>query len=139
MKGKISVRRSAKPKEVAKKVEIYAHDDGTIDIAIPTLSFKINSAELINNSKNNETLETVYNILIDENYEQYKVTIIGYVNPDGDEWTKEEKVLALNRAKSVEKFLLKRGIPQNRLIAKNGDGKTENKEYNRRVEFILTK
>lgn len=138
-KGKISVKRSAKPKEVAKKVEIYEHDDGTIDIAIPTLSFKINSAELINNSKNNETLETVYNILIDENYEQYKVIITGYVNPDGEEWTKEEKLLALNRAKSVEEFLLKRGIPKNRLIAKNGDGKTENKEYNRRVEFLLTK
>lgn len=138
-KGKISVKRSARPAEVAKKVEVFANDDGTIDIAIPTLSFKINSSELVNNSRNNETLETVYNILIDENYEQYKVTIIGYVNPDGEEWTKEEKVLALNRAKSVEKFLLKRGIPQNRLIAQNGDGKTENKEYNRRVEFLLSK
>ena len=110
-----------------------------LNISIPTLSFKINSSELVNTKQNSETLQKVYDILVDEKYEDYKVTITGYINPDGEEWTTEEEVLALNRAKSVEERLKSLGVPANRLQSKRGTGKTPNKEYNRRVEFKLIK
>ena len=124
---------------VAKNLEISENPDGTVNIAIPTLSFKINSSELVNTEQNAQTIQKVYDILVDEKYEDYRVTITGYVNPDGEEWTVEEQVLALNRAKSVESRLKSLGIPENRLEAKCGEGKSSNKEYNRRVEFKLRK
>lgn len=137
--GNIQVAKSTKKAEVAKSVELKENEDGTFDIFIPTLSFKINSSELLKTEKNENTLKQVYNILIDEQYEEYKVVITGYVNPDGKQWTKEEINLALQRAKSVEKYLIELGVNKKRLESKAGSGKTENKEYNRRVEFNLKK
>lgn len=137
--GNVEVTKSKKDPVVTKSVEISENPDGTVNIAIPTLSFKINSSELVNTEQNAQTIQKVYDILVDEKYEDYRVTITGYVNPDGDEWTVEEQVLALNRAKSVENRLKSLGIPENRLESKCGDGKSANKEYNRRVEFKLRK
>ena len=137
--GNIQVAKSTKKAEVAKSVELKENEDGTFDIFIPTLSFKINSSELLKTEKNENTLKQVYNILIDEQYDEYKVVITGYVNPDGKQWTKEEINLALQRAKSVEKYLIELGVNKKRLESKAGSGKTENKEYNRRVEFNLKK
>ena len=127
------------PAAVPDKVEVRENDDGTVDIKIPTLSFEVNSANLVENKANNETVNKVYEILSDKKYSDLKVTITGYVNPDGDEWTSDEKKLALERAESVKKKIVKMGISEERVKAKNGDGKTENKEYNRRVEFLLSK
>lgn len=135
----VHVERSAPEPVVAKKVEVKMNEDGTVDINIPTLSFKINSSELTDTKQNNDTLKKVYEILSDKLYEDFKVLIIGYVNPDGDDWTEEEKVLALNRAKSVEQKLIKLGINSSRFNSLAGSGKTSNKEFNRRVEFKLTK
>jgi len=137
--GKIEVSKSKPDPVVVKKVEVSENSDGSVGIQIPTLSFKINSYELINTPSNNDTIKKVYEILIDEKFEDYKVTILGYVNPDGEEWTVEEIALAYNRAKSVEQKLKELGVPANRLQAMAGTGKTKNKEYNRRVEFKLVK
>ena len=84
-------------------------------------------------------MNKVYELLNDKKYSDLKVTITGYVNPDGDEWTSDEKKLALERAESVKKKIVKMGISEERVKAKNGDGKTENKEYNRREEMLLSK
>ena len=127
------------PAAVPDKVEVRENGDGTVDIKIPTLSFEVNSAKLVENKSNNETVNKVYEILSDKKYSDLKVTITGYVNPDGDEWTAEEKKLALERAESVKKKIVNMGISEERVKAQNGDGKTENKEYNRRVEFLLSK
>lgn len=124
---------------VATKVEVKMNADGTVAINIPTLSFKSDSAELTDDESNTKTIKQVFDILSDSTYEEYKVVITGYVNPDGKKWTSEEKKLALSRAQTVKTTLVSMGISENRLEARNGSGKTENKEYNRRVEFILTK
>lgn len=125
--------------EVPDDVKVKENDDGTVDIKIPTLSFKINSSELTENKLNTETVQKVYDILSDKKYSDLGVTITGYVNPDNDEWTEDEKKLALARAESVKKRLVKMGIAASRIKAQHGRGKTANKEYNRRVEFLLSK
>lgn len=125
--------------KVAEKVEIKINSDGSVDINIPTLAFKKNSFELVATEQNNKTLTEVYNILNDEVYSKYKVVITGYVNPDNYIWTENEKQLALNRAKAVEEYLIKLGVNPSRLDIQHGDGKTSSSEYNRRVEFKLTK
>lgn len=127
------------PAEVPDDVKVKENDDGTVDIKIPTLSFKINSAELTENKSNTETVQKVYDILSDKKYSDLDVTITGYVNPDNDEWTEDENKLALARAESVKKRLVKMGIDASRIKAQHGNGKTANKEYNRRVEFLLSK
>lgn len=124
---------------VPDKVEVKENDDGTVDIKIPTLSFKINGAELTENSSNTKTVQQVYDILNDKKYSSLYVTVTGYVNPDGDEWTQDEEKLALARAESVKQRLVKMGISADRINARHGSGKTANKEYNRRVEFLLSK
>lgn len=125
--------------EVPDDVKVKENDDGTVDIKIPTLSFRINSAELTENQSNTETVQKVYDILSDKKYSDLGVTITGYVNPDNDEWTEDENKLALARAESVKKRLVKMGIAASRIKARHGKGKTASKEYNRRVEFLLSK
>jgi len=125
--------------KVAKKVEVKTNDDGSVDINIPTLSFKANSYELTETKSNNDTILKVYEILKDNKYKDYSVVITGFINPDGAEWTSEEKALAFGRAQSVVTKLVSLGISPSRLVAEYGSGKTTNKEYNRRVEFKLKK
>lgn len=127
------------PTEVPDDVKVKENDDGTVDIKIPTLSFKVNSAELTDNKSNTETVQKVYDILSDKKYSDLDVTITGYVNPDNDEWTEDENKLALARAESVKQKLVKMGISADRIKSQHGSGKTDNKEYNRRVEFLLSK
>lgn len=136
---KAAEEAAKKAQEVPKDVKVKENDDGTVDIKIPTLSFKINSAELTENKSNTETVQKVYDILSDKKYSDLNVTITGYVNPDNDEWTEDENKLALARAESVKKRLVKMGIAASRVKARHGNGKTANKEYNRRVEFLLSK
>lgn len=135
----VAVSASRREPVVVKSVEVNKKKDGSVEIQIPTLSFMINSTKLLNNRSNNDVLSRVYEILVDEKYEDYTVTITGYVNPDGEDWTDEETELALNRAKSVEQKLEELGVAAGRMNTKSGSGKTKNKEYNRRVEFNLTK
>ncbi|MBQ0051065.1 MAG: OmpA family protein [Treponema sp.] len=125
------------PPVVATEVTVVEKKDGTIDIKIPNLSFKINSAALTSSASNQETINQVYDILNSEEYGDCNIIITGYVNPDRDTWSKAEKVLALNRAESVKQALVKKGISAARIGAEAGDGKTPNKEYNRRVDFKL--
>lgn len=125
--------------EVAEKVEINLREDGSVDIAVPNLMFVSNSTVLTSAVENKETIQKVYEILSDEKYLEFNCVITGFVNPDGDEWTAEEKKLAKGRAESVVKELVNLGIDENRLTAEFGSGKTSNKEYNRRVEFKLQK
>lgn len=125
--------------EVPKSVMVKENKDGTVDIKIPTLTFMMNSSELTSSASNSETIKKVYDVLSNEKYSTYNVTITGYVNPDGETWTEEEKKLAFSRALSVKKKLVQMGIPEFRIEVKNGDGKSADKEYNRRVEFLLKK
>lgn len=127
------------PAAVPDKVEVKENDDGTVGIKIPTLSFKINSSELTDSKSNIETVQEVYDILSDKKYSDLNVTITGYVNPDNDEWTKDEENLALARAESVKQRLVKMGVSAERISARHGSGKSGSKEYNRRVEFLLSK
>lgn len=124
---------------VVKKVEVKLNDDGTVAINIPTLAFKSNSAELTDAASNQKTIQQVFEILSDELYAEYKVIITGYVNPDGTDWTEDEKELALSRAETIRQSLISKGIDGNRLESRHGSGKTDNNEFNRRVEFFLTK
>lgn len=136
-KGGIEVSKSKADPVVVKSVEVNENDDGSVDIQIPTLSFRINSSELMENKSNNDTIQKVYEILVDEKYEDLKVLITGYVNPDGEKWTEDEKKLALDRALSVEQKLISLGVDKARMESRAGSGKSSNKEYNRRVEFKL--
>lgn len=124
---------------IVEKVEVKLNEDGSVAINIPTLSFMSNSAELTDAESNQKTIQQVFDILSDELYAEYKVIITGYVNPDGIEWTESEKELALNRAETVRRSLISKGIDGSRLEARHGTGKTDNNEFNRRVEFTLTK
>lgn len=134
-----TITKSKRDPVVSKNVEVNKNEDGTVDIYIPTLSFKINSFELVATSKNEDTIQKVYNILVDEQYEDFDVLITGFINPDAEKWTKEEEILALKRAESVENYLKELGIPSTRMKSQYGSGKTKNKEFNRRVEFKLIK
>lgn len=135
---KARLEAEAKAKTV-KKVEIVMNEDGSVNIAIPTLYFVSNQAELTNAKSNEETLQKIYEILSNSDYAKFKCEITGYVNPDNIIWTDAENELALNRTKTVIKKLIEKGISADRFTSKYGSGKTTNKEYNRRVEFKLTK
>lgn len=135
---KARLEAEAKAKTV-KKVEIVMNEDGSVNIAIPTLYFVSDRAELTSAKSNEETLQKVYEILNDPDYAEFKCEITGYVNPDNLVWTEAENQLALNRAQTVVENLSSKGIPTERLTTAYGSGKTTNKEYNRRVEFKLTK
>lgn len=132
------IEAEAKAKTV-KKVEIVLNEDGSVNIAIPTLYFVSNQAELTSAKSNEETLQKVYEILSNSDYAEFKCEITGYVNPDNLIWTDAENELALSRTKTVVKNLTEKGISADRFTSKYGSGKTTNKEYNRRVEFKLTK
>jgi len=135
---KARLEAESKAKTV-KKVEIVMNEDGSVNIAIPTLYFVSDRADLTAAKSNEETLLKVYEILSNPDYEEFKCEVTGYVNPDNFVWTDSENELALNRTKTVIQNLTKKGIDAERFTSKYGSGKTSNKEYNRRVEFKLTK
>jgi len=135
---KVRLEAEAKAKTV-KAVEVKTNEDGSVDIAIPTLTFKSDSSELTDSKKNAETLNKLYEILSDETYAGFKCDVTGFVNPDNYIWTEAENQLAMSRANTVVEYLKAKGIPAERFTTAYGSGKTSNKEYNRRVEFKLTK
>lgn len=120
------------------EVTIRKYEDGSISIAVPAIGFKADSTELLNSRSNHKTLDKVKEILLDDEYKECLIKIIGYINPDDDEWTEAENELALGRANSVKKMLEGLGISGSRITTEHGSGKTFNAEYNRRVEFKLS-
>lgn len=123
-----------------KEIKIRKNDNGTINIDIPNLMFVADSSELTDDPQNAETITKLYTILSDEDYENYTVDITGFINPDDPAgWTEAEKVLATDRAIAVKNILVYLGIGADRITAKAGDGYTDDPEYNRRVELLLSK
>jgi OOP family OmpA-OmpF porin len=74
-----------------------------------------------------------------------QVEIAGYTDSEGDD--KHNLELSRRRAEAVEEYLIEKGIPENRIVAK-GYGKEnpiasndteEGRAENRRVEFVVIK
>lgn len=141
LEPEVSLEESEEEPEIilAEKVELKENEDGSLAINIPNLNFVSNKADLIDSAENKETINQLFDILADSIYQEYKCIITGYVNPDNEEWTEEEKTLAIERAESVKNELVKLGADNDRFTVKCGSGKTDNKEFNRRVEFKLIK
>ena len=104
-----------------------------------SLNFKTNSYKIKDNSL--EKVESFYKFL-DEN-KVYKVQIIGHTDNVGS--VKNNILLSQNRAKSVEKFLLEKGIEQTRLTT-SGLGESmpiatndtvDGRKLNRRIEVKM--
>ena len=128
-----------KTPEVVDEVSVEVNEDGTLKIQLPVFSFESNSAALTNDQKNEDIIKDLLKILKDRKYRSFKCSIIGYVNPDNEIWTDEENALAFNRATTILNRLVEEGIDAKRLTASHGEGKTDNKVYNRRVEVKLYK
>lgn len=125
----------------------FKDDDGCPDekpqeikqkFTLTGVNFKTASAELLEESY--YMLETVYNSL--EAYPKVKVEIAGHTDNEGS--ADYNRVLSEERAKTVMKYLINRGISPDRLTAK-GYGKerpvasnnmAEGRAKNRRVELI---
>lgn len=137
----VPVTKAPEPEKpvVVKSVQVKIRDDGTVDIQVPTLLFVSDKTELTEAKSNQETLNKVYDILTDSTYSDFQCVVTGFVNSDREIWSKDEEKLAYGRATTIVSELVKRGIDSNRFKAEFGSGKTENKEYNRRVEFNLKK
>ena len=128
----------------------YKDDDGCPDekpqeikqkFVLTGVNFKTASAELLEESY--YMLETVYNSL--EAYPKVKVEIDGHTDNEGS--ADYNRVLSEERAKTVMKYLINRGISPDRLSAK-GYGKerpvasnntAEGRAKNRRVELVPVK
>jgi len=105
------------------------------------VNFKTASAELLEESY--YVLEQVYHSL--EAFPNLRVEIAGHTDNQGkDDYN---MALSYNRARSVMNFLVSRGIPQERIVAR-GYGKerpiasnetAEGRATNRRVEVIPLK
>ena len=128
-----------KAPEVVEEVSVEVNEDGTLKVQLPVFSFESNSAALTKDQKNEDIIKELLKILKDRKYRSFKCNIIGYVNPDNEIWTEEENTLAFNRATSILNRLVEEGIDAKRLTASHGEGKTDNKVYNRRVEVKLYK
>ncbi len=125
--------------EVVESAHVAEEEDGTLTIELPVFSFVSNEAVLTDDPKNGEIIKELLEILKDRKYRSYKCNIIGYVNPDNDVWSEQEYQLATDRATTILERLVSEGIDANRLTASHGEGKTDNKVYNRRVEVKLYK
>lgn len=128
-----------KTPEVVEEVSVEVNEDGTLKVQLPVFAFESNSAALTKDKKNEDIIKELLKILKDRKYRSFKCNIIGYVNPDNEIWTEEENTLAFNRATSILNRLVEEGIDVKRLTASHGEGKTDNKVYNRRVEVKLYK
>lgn len=124
---------------VVEAATISFNEDGSVNIAIPTLTFIPNSTDLQDTEKNHEALQSVFKIMSDEKYSEFRCIVTGYINADSEIWTDEENEFAIGRAQKVIDRLVQLGISEERFEAKYGSGKTADKVYNRRVEFKLVK
>jgi outer membrane protein OmpA-like peptidoglycan-associated protein len=128
----------------------YKDNDGCPDekpmeikqtLILKGVNFKTASAELLEESY--YVLETVYNSL--EAYPHIRVEIAGHTDNQGSD--NYNLALSYDRAKTVMNYLIMRGIPKDRLVAR-GYGETrpiatndteEGRYENRRVEVIPLK
>lgn len=93
-------------------------------------------------SSSNSDLESIYNLLIQA--EQTKVTIVGHTDNTGSSTINTP--LSHDRAQAVVDYLIKRGIPYNRIQTVDGKGSSQpisdnntilGRSKNRRVEITL--
>ena len=127
----------AAPVEVVEEAHVEVNEDGTLKVQLPVFSFISDQAVLTDDPKNEEIIKQLLEILKDRKYRSFKCDIIGYVNPDNDVWNDHEYELATARATTILNRLVEAGIDSERLTASHGEGKTDNKVYNRRVEVKL--
>lgn len=127
------------PAEVVEEAHVEVNEDGTLKVQLPVFSFISDQAVLTDDPKNEEIIKQLLEILKDRKYRSFKCDIIGYVNPDNDVWNDHEYELATARATTILNRLVEAGIDSERLTASHGEGKTDNKVYNRRVEVKLYK
>ncbi len=127
----------AAPVEVVEEAHVEVNEDGTLKVQLPVFSFISDQAVLTDDPKNEEIIRQLLEILKDSKYDSFKCDIIGYVNPDNDVWSEHEYELATARATTILNRLVEAGIDSERLTASHGEGKTDNKVYNRRVEVKL--
>ncbi len=125
--------------ELVEEAHVEVNEDGTLKVQLPVFSFISDQAVLTDDPKNEEIIRELLEILKDRKYRSFKCNIIGYVNPDNDVWSEHEYELATARATTILNRLVDAGIDSNRLTASHGEGKTDNKVYNRRVEVKLYK
>ncbi|MBL7910658.1 MAG: OmpA family protein [Bacteroidia bacterium] len=103
-----------------------------LSINFETASYKIEGAESF------AQLNKVLNLLSKD--PKIKVEINGHTDNNGVK--EDNKVLSLNRAKTVTDYLISKGIKANRITYNGyGDSKpiSDNKAFNRRVEFVFVK
>ena len=127
----------AAPVEVVEEAHVEVNEDGTLKVQLPVFSFISDQAVLTDDPKNEEIIKQLLEILKDRKYRSFKCDIVGYVNPDNDVWNDHEYELATARATTILNRLVEAGIDSERLTASHGEGKTDNKVYNRRVEVKL--
>lgn len=120
---------------------VIHNPDGTITIAIPTLTFKPNTTDLLENESNTHALDTLVEVLNSHpDLKDLRVSVVGFINPvsRSEVWDEEEKQIAKGRGEIVRDYLVKHGVKQ-RIDARAGSGYTTNKEFNRRVEVSVHK
>jgi len=108
-------------------------------LKLKSLRFITATGTLLDESK--PILDEVADILLEN--PNIKVEIAGYTDSDGEE--KTNLILSQHRADTVRKYLIKRGVnPKNLKAIGYGEAKPlvennseENKQINRRVEFII--
>ena len=109
------------------------NEDGITRIARPlilNISFYPNSDSFMNNSYN--VLDKIYNSM--KKYSEDKFIIAGHIQKIGNKETEIE--LSLKRAKVVVNYLIKKGIAQERIVAKGyGSERQIEPKYNKNLPF----
>lgn len=114
-------------------------EDGSVDVEIPSITFIMNGTDFRKDIEVDEKLDEIARILNDELYSRFRIVITGFINPDEELWDYTEKGLAVERAETVMKELILRGVAEERFTVQYGKGKTDDRIYNRRVELKLYK
>jgi outer membrane protein OmpA-like peptidoglycan-associated protein/tetratricopeptide (TPR) repeat protein len=136
----INVPKFNKYKEIKDTTWLQAPQVGAV-IVLNNVFFDVNKATL--RPESIQELDRLVKIL--ETHPEIRIQISGHTDSDGDdEWNMK---LSANRAKSVVKYLSSKGIDMNRLVyAGYGETKpvvpnttAENKQLNRRTEFVVIK
>lgn len=108
-------------------------------LSLNSIYFNLNSAEIL--SESYPILNQVANALKKENFT--KLTLLGHTDLTGN--SENNLILSQRRAESVKKYLIEKGVAQNKIFAK-GLGSTkplvnlsdeEASKKNRRIEFVL--
>ncbi len=108
----------------------------SLERATETIFFDLDKAEIKREGK--AILQDIAKAM--EKTNQYDLVIVGHADQSGSDSYNYD--LAKERAENVFRFLTKSGVSSNRLNVKSyGEDKpiSPNPEYNRRVEFVVTK